>query len=1309
LKDNASSFITNNDYSLFKSTLLDSGSTIDVFNDLSRFQDFRKAPRSHTLRCGNHFARILGYGTVDVDIIGVGRKGKRVLRIKEAAYCPDFMTNLVSFANLKKRGIFWDTERNQLYRSTNKSVICTLTEIGGQQVINYRPIERRFEAFATNRLPRSKTSRDPRPLKKGDGLLWHHRLGHAGPTAIRKLGENALGTKLVGPRTVECPHCAVAKIKRQIARRAPMRDRLSPGREIHIDWTDLEEAYDGFVRIMFITDAASGLVTPYFMSTFGTERENLTALKDYIEHQEKRYGISVRIVRSDLELFRKKTCRWLTKKRIDCEPSAPRTPAQNGLAERSGGVIMGQSRAMRIGANFPHDLWKEIINTAVYLHNRTPREGLGWKSPYEVFYTHTAKMTRLQEGQKKQPKSQKPQLAHLKAYGCRAYAMTDDAQLKDKRLLKLNPRAHIGYLVGYDSTNIYRVWIPHQGKVISTRDVLFDEDRFFEGKGVAPERELIAEMDELVVKVSLDSSLAENEKVLEIDEEIVYSDQEQVTGSGDEPDDEVMQFAEDEEDYVLSREIQEGLITPPEDSSVEKEAFAVTVPFQIKATSLSLGDRLINQLEEFQARNRDETPRLDDREKTPRVIDSQEQVSCVIDGENRPFSLRNDREKISLAIDSQEQVSCAIDSLGQVPRAIDDEDRPSSSIEDRDETSLLDLDWDGDLRSVPGWNDRFKSFQRVRIGSAFHGVFEGHRLKRLHKRNVPPEPKTIRDLKNHPFRKEFENAQKEHLQSHEKMKSFREIDQSLAKGHQILGCMWVFLYKTDKQGFVSRFKARLVVWGNHQANCGLPTRATTLASTAFRTLMAITAKYDLETQQVDAVNAFVNCDLDETVFMKLPPGYEKPGKILKLRKALYGLRRSPLLWQQELTRAFTRLGFKEIPQEPCVMMKGGIIVFFYVDDIVFCFKKEDRESVNEIRRELETKFELKHIGELKWFLGIHVLRDRRTKQLWLSQQAYIDKLTARFDINTEGRLPDTPMAESELMPSPSIATKKDIEAYQRKTGSILFAAITTRPDVAFACSRLARFNTNPNEKHHEAADRVLRYLHKTRGYTLQYGGNTARPVQAFICASDASFADNSLDRKSSQGFIMTLFGGPIAWKASKQDTVTTSSTEAELLALSQTAKEAIFISRLLKGLTLYVEHPLTIQCDNRQTIRLLTEESAKLNTKLRHVDIHRHWLRQEVQEKRITLEWVPTKEMLADGLTKPLGKQKHLEFCRMIGLSDEKERLNREFRLEELKDSIREQNKKDFERTVVLGRTPKTGKKMGFRASDFRASRELSL
>jgi hypothetical protein len=168
---------------------------------------------------------------------------------------------------------------------------------------------------------------------------------------------------------------------------------------------------------------------------------------------------------------------------------------------------------------------------------------------------------------------------------------------------------------------------------------------------------------------------------------------------------------------------------------------------------------------------------------------------------------------------------------------------------------------------------------------------------------------------------------------------------------------------------------------------------------------------------------------------------------------------------------------------------------------------------------------------------------------------------------------------------------------------------------------------------------------------------------------------------------MLLFGGPIAWKANKQNTVTTSSTEAELLALSQTAKEAIFISRLLKALMLELDEPLVIECDNSQTLRLVTEESMTLTTKLRHVDIHNHWLRQEHAERRVVFQWTATKSMMADGLTKALPRQRHEEFTRLIRLDDVTERLQQEREMEALRDRIIEARADKSEKTVFLVHT----------------------
>lgn len=200
--------------------------------------------------------------------------------------------------------------------------------------------------------------------------------------------------------------------------------------------------------------------------------------------------------------------------------------------------------------------------------------------------------------------------------------------------------------------------------------------------------------------------------------------------------------------------------------------------------------------------------------------------------------------------------------------------------------------------------------------------------------------------------------------------------------------------------------------------------------------------------------------------------------------------------------------------------------------------------------------------------------------------------------------------------------------------------------MAKAAIALLRFSHNLGRAYEKAAKHYIRYLNGTRFQALQADGTSNK----FEYFSDAAFADNPDDRMSSQGYLMQLFGLPIYQKVGRQDTVTTLSTEAELLALLSAAKEQQAMSRLFRDIELDLEESLQLLCDNVQTIRLLKEETARMHTKLKHVDIHRHWLRQEVQQQHIQLEQVPTNGMAADGLTKVLTRLKHSRFLDQLGM-----------------------------------------------------------
>jgi hypothetical protein len=132
-------------------------------------------------------------------------------------------------------------------------------------------------------------------------------MGYLGLLSLHHLGRNTIGARLQGPKTTECQHYAQAKIKRQISRAAPNRTISKPLTEIHIDWTDLAKAYAGYVRVIFITDAYSGKTFPYFMTSHGKETETLWVLKDFVLWMSRKYNLSVRTIRADNELGRKRT------------------------------------------------------------------------------------------------------------------------------------------------------------------------------------------------------------------------------------------------------------------------------------------------------------------------------------------------------------------------------------------------------------------------------------------------------------------------------------------------------------------------------------------------------------------------------------------------------------------------------------------------------------------------------------------------------------------------------------------------------------------------------------------------------------------------------------------------------------------------------------------------------------------------------------------------------------------------------------------------------------------------------------------
>lgn len=266
--------------------------------------------------------------------------------------------------------------------------------------------------------------------------------------------------------------------------------------------------------------------------------------------------------------------------------------------------------------------------------------------------------------------------------------------------------------------------------------------------------------------------------------------------------------------------------------------------------------------------------------------------------------------------------------------------------------------------------------------------------------------------------------------------------------------------------------------------------------------------------------------------------------------------------------------------------------------------------------------------------------------MWLSQQSYCEKIGIKFNIEGRTNYPKVPLPPTiSISKNQGQATKSQIQGYQQKIGSIGYAAVSTRPDVSKSHAILAQFLQNPSEECIGLADHLISYLYGSKDLCLSFDGNDI----AWEVFCDALYADND-DRKSSHGLLFKMFGGVVEWKATKQKTITTSTTEAELLALSSIVSSSYWWQCLFVALNFDTGLKPMIRCDNLQTVKIASSDSDCVNTKLRHVDLHQLWIRQETSKGKMNVEWIPSAKEEADGFTKLLSKQKFEIFIKQIGL-----------------------------------------------------------
>jgi hypothetical protein len=345
------------------------------------------------------------------------------------------------------------------------------------------------------------------------------------------------------------------------------------------------------------------------------------------------------------------------------------------------------------------------------------------------------------------------------------------------------------------------------------------------------------------------------------------------------------------------------------------------------------------------------------------------------------------------------------------------------------------------------------------------------------------------------------------------------------------------------------------------------------------------------------------------------------------------------------------LKLQSISKINCLFINDWLILFFYVDDIMIIYLKEILNRMRFSEKSLMKRFEMKMLEKLKWFLKIRITRDRANRKIWLCQNSYISKMITKFHLE-EMKISKTSLEKisriSEKAKNENSNTQR-VYVFQQRMRSLNFAAVIFRSNIVFATAKLVQFLKNSNSNHLAIANQVIAYLNDIRNLIIEFSKNFS---EIFLCANDVAFADDELIRKNSDDYFFKLYDDSIDWRAIKQVTMTTFSIKTKLLILNRIAKKWIWWKRFFEFIEYDSMKKLHIRCDNRQTLRVLKKEMLKFNTKLKHVDIHKHWLKQEIQTSRISVNWCSTIEMSADDFIKVLSRQKHEKFLRQLHLID---------------------------------------------------------
>jgi hypothetical protein len=1211
--------------------IYDSGCAVTIFNDRKWFSKMKKLAQPFgSLSASGEVVESHVGGVVNFEV-KLPQGNSVTMELGEAIYQPSSPCNLIAANDLKARGVFWDQRHDVIYHGESGAVLMQLYNFNGVPAVkNAKPVPTNSAVVPT--------------FVKVPYRKMHRRLLHASKATIEEACRRA-DIKITHKDDDFCEGCIMGKMTDELGKEAPIQG-TEPLDFIRIDTVSHSPpAMLGYKYSVHIIDVAT---TYHWVKYARTKQECFTVLKDWVEMMHRQTGRWVKIIGVDggtefgqsSKPFSDDAFKaWCRSKGTTVMQTTPHTPWMNGKIERAARDVLDKTRATMISLGVPDHLWTFVMETVIQVKNVLPTSGNpGRKSPHELF----ARGVNMPEP------ACKPYIAHFRAYFCEAYYFIKPQKRVQSE--KLAPRAEKGRLIGYADLHgkIFWIWNEKTGRVVRASAVKFNE-----GNPAVREEDALDPAVEYEVLFT-DTSTEEERGAIQHWVTVTQPDKTVKTVTIREP--------------VRDPEPREEEGPHHEESTVEKS-------------------------------HRQQGP-LPTPEPSPEPEGNRENDNPQWDGDDVPVEPSTGSDSVPV------EPSTGSDSVPVEPSTGSDTE---SQYDDAEEYSVLEEEAPipPDNPMVPGMEDILRDQQeeeqptepvggsgRPRRAKAKYGdASQPGYYRKLNEGKLPgqsffaghlgepaPPPPTITmtmtsmkaehdiaRVQNPAIPKNWRQASKLSNYSEYWLPAMKVQDDSLTerkvydlvpkrRGMTILPTKWVFDQKTDPTTGITTARARWVVCGNFDQGTwnSHDLYAAVVNSVTVRVFFALVAVMDLECEQFDFKTAFLNADIpaDEEYYVEPPPGLDKPpGMVCKLKKALYGLRQSPLYWFKTIKPVMEDMGFEPIESDICLFRHKelGILVVLYVDDLLVA--AETKRLVHRTRDQLRQRFELKDLGEAKRFLGYDILRDRDARKIFISQESYITALLEKKGM-ADCQPVTTPWPSKFELPTQWSPLMADQKAYIKDTGSINWVSCGTRPDIAYTVSRLAEANAGPSKEHLDLMKHLYRYLKGTKSYGIELGGHFAPNDMNLMAFGDASLADRLPTRHSTGGHVVFVAGGPVQWKTKKQTFVALSTTEAEFTNLTPTALSAKWVAKILEDCGAKQPLPTVLFTDSLNAYTTALNPLNKART--RAIDIRYKWVIEQVATKKIDIRHIDGVEMPADGLTKPLQREKHARFVTQLGMTSRK-------------------------------------------------------